>query len=169
MTADLLRLLEESRQELYDAVAGLGEGQAAEAPGTGGWSALECVEHLAIVEERARQRLAGAARGESGTESRIEFLSRAVEGRERRVEAPAPVVPAGRFRTLAEALAAFGRERDATLATVAGLAADLSYLTSRHPVLGILNGEEMVAVLAAHTRRHAAQVREMRGQASPDA
>src|SRR5580704_19313857 len=43
--------LERGSQALRDALRGIGEEQAAWRPGPDRWSVLDCVEHLAVVEE----------------------------------------------------------------------------------------------------------------------
>ena len=53
---ELLDKLNSGRAELLASLDGVTEEQAAVKPATG-WSILECVEHVAIVEENLRRRL----------------------------------------------------------------------------------------------------------------
>jgi len=57
---DLIRMLTDSRRELNEAAAGFTDAEAAATPQAGGWSALECVEHVTFVEERFLGRIAAA-------------------------------------------------------------------------------------------------------------
>jgi uncharacterized damage-inducible protein DinB len=159
---DLIRMLEESRQELNDACAGMSEAAAVAAGEAGRWSVLECVEHVVTVESRFAERLAGARRRETAVESRGALATR-VANRSRRVEAPEGAVPQGRFSSLADALEAFHGVRTATIRIVKQRAADLPMVATEHPFFGTINGRDMIEVMVGHTRRHAAQVREIRG------
>ena len=168
---DLIRLLEESRRELIAAAHGLSEAAAASSPEPGCWSVLQCVEHVAGVEERSLQRLAGAQRPATPLESRGASLVALVSSRGRRVQAPEAVRPAGRYSTLHQALEAFHQARRKTIRMVEERAADLPLVSAEHPLLGPLNGHDMVGVMVGHTLRHAAQVREIRaalGHPLPD-
>jgi uncharacterized damage-inducible protein DinB len=159
---DLIRLLEESRLELNAAAAGLSEAQATAVPETGGWSVLQCVEHVAGVEERFLGRLSAAPRLEAPVESRGAELAHLTANRGRRVQAPEAVHPTGRFTSLAEALEAFNSVRGRVAQVTQERAADLELLALEHSFFGVLNGVGMVAVIAGHARRHAGQVREIR-------
>jgi len=159
---DLIQLLEESRRELIDATAGLSDAEAVLVLQQGRWSVLQCVEHVTFVEERFAGRLAGAQRTETPPESRAARLAGLTANRTRRVQAPEPAVPVGRYTNLAEALEAFNSTRDRTIRIVAKRAADLPLLVVEHPFFGPLSGESLVGVMAGHSRRHAEQVREIR-------
>ncbi len=167
---DLVRLLVESMQELDAAVAGLTDADAAMSPEAGQWSVLQCVEHVAVAEALFSAGLASAPRSESPVESRGVLANR-VASRRRRVEAPRAIHPQGRAG-LTEALQRFHEVRQATLHLVEARLADLPFLATEHPFFGRINGSDMIAVFIGHTRRHAAQVREIRaalGCPLPDA
>jgi uncharacterized damage-inducible protein DinB len=161
---DLGQILEASRQEFLDASAGLSEPQAQTKPEEGRWSVCECVEHVAIVEERFLGFLEKGERAESPViDSQKEAgLIEKVPNRSERVQAPEMVHPTGRFATLAEALQAFDAVRARTLAFAQDRAADLPSLGWAHPRFGALNGREVLILMAGHARRHAAQIRETR-------
>jgi len=161
---DIVETLEKSRAALHAAAAGLSEAQAAERPGAGRWSALECVEHVATVEERFLGLVAGARRLETpaADRQREEDLTARLTDRGNRREAPEPARPAGRFATLAEALNAFNAVRGRSLQVARERGAELYSLTAHHHRFGDLNGHEILLIVAGHAARHAAQIREMR-------
>src|ERR1700684_2377783 len=99
---EIVENLERSRQELIAALAGLSESQANLRPDPERWSVLDCVEHVATVEERF---LGWLEAGQKLDEPRIDKEKEAglmarVPDRSTRVKAPEAVVPAGRFTTL---------------------------------------------------------------------
>ena len=85
-----------------------------------------------------------------------------VAGRATRVQAPETAQPAGRFASLAEALKEFDAVRASSVAFAASQGAGLYSIAARHPFFGPLNGAEAMLLMAAHSRRHAAQMLEVR-------
>jgi uncharacterized damage-inducible protein DinB len=161
---DLVEALEKSRQELQAAVANVDEEHASVKPEPGRWSVLECVEHVAVVEERFLGRLQAAPRLESPRvdEQKEAELAERVPNRTTRAEAPEPARPTGRFSSLAEALGQFDAARDRTIRFAQDRAGDLYWLALEHPRFGPLNGAEFIVVIAGHARRHAAQIQEVK-------
>jgi len=68
---ELLGRLQLGRDALYEALKGVGEELANRKPSGGGWSILECVEHLALAEEYLLSRLLNATRSEESHENRV--------------------------------------------------------------------------------------------------
>ena len=158
--------LEASRDEFIAAASGLTEAQAKQQPEPGRWSVLDCVEHIAIAEGRflgwlEAAETEGAPARDPGKEAQ---LAARVASRASKANAPDPVKPAGRFATVPEALAAFASGRARSIQFAAGRAEGLYALATKHPFFGPLNGAELVVLLAGHTRRHCAQIREVRSQ-----
>jgi uncharacterized damage-inducible protein DinB len=134
------------------------------------WSVAGVLEHLHRVEtgiarllvrsvERARASGVGA---ESEVGSLLGSLdSFGLSQRDRRMEAPGPVLPRGEFNA-SQALMALAASRNALLAAVRegdGLA--LSEITFPHPLLGPLNLYQWVLFVGQHEARHAGQIREI--------
>jgi DinB superfamily len=163
----IVDILEESRRDLGDATAGLTEPQAVARPEAGRWSILECVEHVTTVEEKFLTRLEQAKRltAPRADKDREAELTAFVSTRTTRLKAPEAVRPVGRFATLAEALEQFHAVRSRTIAAAAQRGQDLYMVEAEHPRFGALNGVELMMVIAGHARRHAAQIREIRGAA----
>ena len=82
--------------------------------------------------------------------------------RSRKVPAPEAAVPAGRYGTLAEALAAFEEARTRTVAYVEACDEDLRAKVTTHPILKAVTCHETLLMMAAHPERHAKQVIEIR-------
>ena len=160
---ELLDKLNSGRAELLASLDGVTEEQAAVKPTTG-WSILECVEHVAIVEENLRRRLmeqSSTTDDEMPRQREALIVARAAD-RSRKVPAPEPAHPRGRFTTLSEAVESFCRSREQTIAYISSCQDDLRRLTTDHPMIGAVSGQEMLLMMIGHPFRHAAQIRELR-------
>jgi len=142
--SEIVKILENSRQEFNTAAGGCAEPQAKTSPETGRWSVLDCVEHVTAVEERFLSRLEQAQRLETprvDKEKEADILAR-VASRANKAQAPEPVRPVGRFTSLAQALEHFNTARSNTVRFAEKQAADLYLLSADHPRFGSMNGPE---------------------------
>ncbi|HYI97418.1 MAG TPA: DinB family protein [Bryobacteraceae bacterium] len=163
--ASILSALEESRVEVNAAVAGLSEDDAIASADTSCWSALQCVEHVVAAEELFVGKIEQAERQESvaiNPQKESELAARLVN-RTTRVRAPEALRPVGRFTSIAEAVDHFNAVRAKTMKFAETRSEDLYFLSFEHRRFGVLNGVELMLLIAAHSRRHAAQIRESRG------
>jgi hypothetical protein len=157
----LIESLESSREEFLAALAGHSLESQSQRPSPESWSMLECAEHVILVENALRKRLAEAPRsGDGARRAEVEQRIRtAGPDRTSRRLSPAPVKPTGRFSALAEAAAQFNEARDLTVELV-NSTGDLVLVSGSHPFFGPINGFEMVLFMCAHSLRHAQQIRE---------
>jgi len=160
--SEIVQALERSRRELIAAVESVSDSDAAVSPGTERWSILECLEHIAAVEERLLKRLEQAERMDAprSDKQKEAELSAMVTNRAQRAQAPEPTRPTGRFTSLSQALAHFDDVRTRTIQFAEEHAADLYTLAADHPRFGPRNGIEMLLIIAGHAQRHADQIRE---------
>jgi len=160
---ELLEALANGQAALRDSLAGISEEAAAARPSEGRWSVLECVEHAGIAEEMMLARLMKAVPCEpSRNESRERAILTRGANRSRRVAAPDGAGPVGRFSTLAAVWEYFAAVRRRTEAFVREYPGDLRALSANHPLIGPVNGHELVLIMAVHPVRHAEQIREIR-------
>lgn len=161
----LLASLNAGRGEFLAAVEGMTDEQAATKAAGGGWSALECVEHVAAVETLALRRLAtqSAAIQEEWSRQREPVLYELVATRSQKLNAPEFVRPTGRYPTLGDAVGAFLDAREHTLRWVEKCDFDLRRRTVEHPTFGPVSAYEFILIIAAHPARHARQIQEGRG------
>lgn len=162
--SEIVEILEKSKEDFQAAASGVPESLANIRPGENRWSVLECVEHVATVEETFLGRLIGAVPGEVPPEDKTKeaaLISRVVDRSTRRV-APETSQPKGRFTSLAQGMEQFQRVRGRSVQFASDNASRLYTLASSHPVLGPLNGVEALVLIAGHARRHAEQIREVR-------
>jgi uncharacterized damage-inducible protein DinB len=161
---ELIETLEKSRQDLHAAVEGIDDASARTRPVEGRWSVLECVEHVATAERRFLARLEGAVRLDSPSidPQREANVSAVVLDRGRRLQAPEPVQPSGRFANLVDALADFDATRAQVIRFAEARYSELRTIAGQHPVFGQVTGYELMLIIAGHACRHAAQIREAR-------
>jgi hypothetical protein len=162
--SEIVKCLEDSRADFRAAAEGVSEAQAKVRPAPEKWSVLECVEHIVVAEGRFLGWVQNPAAEpappmDKGKEAKLLL---GVSGRSQRVNAPGPVHPTGRFSTLAEALAQFDAARAKSIQFAESNGAGLYCLAAKHPFFGAVNGGEVMVLIAAHARRHAAQIREIR-------
>lgn len=160
--AELLKLLDDGRRAVLDAVEGVSEDLAARAPAPGKWSIVQCVEHLAIAEDGMLARTLAAQTAEAAIvnekrESAI--LSRGLD-RSRSVPAPEIAKPIGLHTTLDAALRHFLATHERTRRFVEAYHGDLRGQVTSHPLMGSVNCYENLLMLAMHPLRHAQQIDE---------
>ena len=160
----LLEQLHSSREAVRQAVAGMTDAQAQFRPAPGRWTVAECLEHVAVA-ERQMLRLATEFRAPAAAPSNRRLDALILKGgtdRSKKMQAPDVAVPKGRYATFSEALEAFEKARERTLAYVTECQDDLRSLATNHPVVGTLDCYQCLLVLAVHPARHAKQIEELR-------
>jgi hypothetical protein len=161
---EIVQHLERSREEFLAALAGVTEDQAMLHPEPGRWSVLDCVEHVAFVEDRFYGWLQKAEKLDSpriSKDKEADLLVR-VPDRSGKFKAPEAVVPTGRFATLAQALDHFTAARARSIQFAEERSGELYYLAAEHPRFGPVNGVELLIITAGHSRRHGAQIQEVK-------
>lgn len=166
-TADreqLLRFLNASRKKLIESTEGLTEEQVKLRSAEDRWSVLDCVEHTALVEDGMFHTLTTkmVPAETAHDRSREQTFIRGTTDRSRKLDAPDGVRPAGKFATLADAIAHFESSRARTIEFVSTCELDLRGQTVSHPRLGTMSGQEFMIILALHPARHALQILDVR-------
>ena len=160
----LLRLLKASRKKLLESAEGLTDEQARMRPAEDRWSILECVEHVGQVEDTIFDAVTTklAPSDVPADRTREQKIISGVTDRSRKVASPEHVKPAGKFASLADALAHFEQSRARSIEYVENCEGDLRAVTGPHPVLGQASGQEFMIIMALHPARHALQILEAR-------
>jgi len=161
--------LESSRDRLLAAISGVSEEQAAFKPSPERWSILQLVEHLATSDPGLlaliRRALESAPQPELVEQTRrhdhrflgeLRPLPRGVN------KAPDHLQPKAVYASLAEAMAAFLKEREITLAYARATDDDLRDHFAAHPVLGQMDGYQWLVACALHVESHALQIEELK-------
>ncbi len=162
---EIIARFNEGESALNSALAGLDPESSTAKPAPDQWSIVEIVEHLAASEAFLLDRLHHAApsavsHADPAREARLEFLAL---NRERKIDAPQPILPTGACATLAEALDRLRAVRAQTIQLVQNFSGDLRSSLVEHPLITRpLNCYEMLLLIALHTIRHAAQINAIR-------
>ena len=166
---ELIRYLDAERAELDRAIASVPAAKHTTKPGPEAYSVAEVVNHLAITDRRVTAMLTkvtGDARGngappDSETSAIVPTIDvRRVLDRTAKIRNPRADPPAD--GNVADGLAALDAARNdlKSLLQKKDLPS-LGGVTAPHPAFGPMTGYEWVAFMAAHTRRHADQIREI--------
>jgi hypothetical protein len=160
----ILASLELGRSALPLALQGVSEETAARTPAPGRWSILGCVEHLVISEDYLFQQIVTAERVSTPLINEKREAVMPIRGLDRswKMESPPEGCPNGRFRALSEALNQFLAYRERTIQFVRENHEDLRCRITTHPIMGTVNGHEMLLSIAVHCLRHIKQIEEVK-------
>ena len=169
---EILQALKAGRDALGDALDGVDDTLASRKPAGGGWSILDCVDHMVESERYLLSRLHAAEHADQPFEkSRREAkIAKLAADRTRRIEAPEQAHPRGRYGSLGEALEAFNATRAEVVRWVENCTGDPRRMLTDHPlIVGPVTCSETLVMIAAHPARHAKQIEEIRSHltASP--
>jgi hypothetical protein len=162
--AELLKALQAGREALGKALASVDDAFARRTPDGGGWSILECMEHVTKSERHLLSRLDQATAHEQSQvdPARAAKIAAIAADRTRRVNAPELALPTGSFATLGEAVAAFDETRAEVISWVQRCEDDPKRLVTDHPMIpGPVTCYEILLMIAAHPGRHAKQIEEI--------
>ncbi len=158
--------LHATQKQVTDTVSSLSPAQLAFRAAPDRWSVADCLEHLALTETAlfevlqdkvlkspARPDLVAAAKG------RDEAVMKQFSTRDQKFKAPEMLVPSHKWKTVAETLAAFRGARKKTIAYVESTPDELRlhFNTAQPP----LDGYQVLLMIAAHSERHYAQMKEV--------
>jgi len=168
--AYLLEQLETSKKAMLASIQGLSADQWAFKPAPTVWSVKECAEHLILAEDYifgATQQILkspAVARPAGSNEEMDHKLVAGVQDRSKKATAPEPIVPSGKFATPEEAARELTARRDKTIAYVKSTDDYLRVHVGPGP-LGPMDTYQFLLLLASHSARHTAQIREVQGNA----
>ncbi|HXM44020.1 MAG TPA: DinB family protein [Bryobacteraceae bacterium] len=158
--------LTSSRQQFLDSVAGLSVAQWNFKPDANTWSVAECAEHIAVSEDVIFGSVTKIAQGPAAPDKKSavtdDFILTAVVDRSHKFQAPEVLRPTHRFATPQEIVDHFKQSREATIAYVRDTQDDLRGHFFDHPVLKTMDGYQWILLLSAHSRRHTAQLNEVK-------
>jgi hypothetical protein len=155
-----------SRQVFLDSVAGLSPAQWNFKPDEKTWSVAECAEHIALSEDLLSGSVMKIAQGPAAPEKKSavndDFILTAVVDRTHKFQAPETLRPKKTFATPQETVDHFKAAREKTIAYVQTTQDDLRAHFFDHPVLKTLDDYQWILFLSSHTRRHTAQLNEVK-------
>jgi hypothetical protein len=169
--AYLVEQLEQSKKNMLASIQGVTEAQWKFKPAPNVWSVAECAEHIILAEDfifgGAQQTLKtpAAARLATANADTDKKLVAVIQDRSKKATAPEPITPSGKIATPADAAREFTAKRDKTIAYAKTTQDELRVHTMDGP-LGPMDAYQFLLLLASHSARHTAQIREV--QANPD-
>ncbi len=153
--------LAQSDAALREAIAPLKDAQWSWKPDAATWSIAEVAEHLVLVERGILSRLRSApADGFEKTEGKEQLLGKLTQ-RAVKFPAPARLVPIGKYEAPADFEMEMSTARTATLTWAQDADTQLQKHVMPHPAFGELHGLQWLVMMAQHTLRHIAQIREV--------
>jgi hypothetical protein len=163
--------LHASRKLFLDSVAGLSDAQLNFRPAPEKWSIAEVAEHVALSEQFIFQAVEGAlkspAREKMADPGKMdEKVLAGVSDRSVKAKAPEPLRPQNKFKSSADAIAAFQSLRDTHIKYLSVTQDALREHFRKNSGLGDLDAYQWLLLMSAHTERHVAQINEVK--ASPD-
>jgi hypothetical protein len=163
--------LEGSRRAFLDATKGLSEAQWNFKPSPERWSVAECAQHIAMSEKfifglvtdkvmmaPANPEKRDAAKGKDETIVTI------LQDRSHKATAPEPIDPRTKPMAPQESLQLFNDSRAHTIDYIKTTQDDLRNHIYDHPVpaIGTLDAYQWIMLISGHTRRHTAQLLEVK-------
>ena len=166
--AALVTHLERTAAMFEKSIDGLSEAQWNHKTAPERWSPAEVAEHIAASEGFIRGFIEPMMKEEPAAEllagARKDSIDQIVVDRSKKFQAIEPLQPAGKYKTPADALAAFRAERQKTIEFVKN-GGDFRNHAMAHPVAGPLDGYGWVVFLSAHSERHTLQIDEVKADA----
>jgi hypothetical protein len=168
--------LEGSKKVFLDATKGLSTAQWNFKPAPERWSVAECSEHIALsegyifgfVSEKIMKAPANPEKREAA-KGKDEVLVKMLQDRSHKATAPEPLDPAKHgAMTPEESVKLFLDGRAHTIEYVKTTQEDLRDHLFDHPVpaIGTLDSYQWILLISGHTRRHTAQILEVKADAN---
>jgi hypothetical protein len=171
--AFLIEQMEMSKKAFLASISGITDAQWTFKPAPNVWSVQECAEHIVLSEtflfDTTQQILKSPAvpRPEKSTAAVDQQLAMVVQDRSHKATAPAPIDPVGRAATLTPADAAkqFTAKRNQNEEYVKTTSDDLRVHVAPGPA-GPMDAYQFLVLMATHTARHTAQIKEVQANAN---
>ena len=167
-TSAVVAELQASQELFHDMMEGLTEDQWRHQENDGRWSIAGVAEHLVISEVGlggmvTDQVLATeASEPQAAPDSLDQMIMTMMTDRSQTFSAPESAQPTGAYATPAEAIAAFDEARAANIAAALENADRLRNHQMENPIGMVLDAEQWLIFLSAHTRRHLAQAQQVK-------
>jgi len=164
--------LEGSKKAFLDATKGLSTAQWSFKAAPERWSVAECSEHIALAEgfifglvtERIIKAPANPEKRDAA-KGKDELIVKMLQDRSHKATAPEPIDPVKHgVMTLEESVKLFQDSRAHTIEYIKTTQEDLRDHLFDHPVpaIGTLDGYQWILLISGHTRRHTAQILEVK-------
>ncbi len=167
----LVDYLTQTQKDFLESIDGLSEAQWKFKPAPERWSVAEVAEHIALSEEMFNENITGkilktpaaTAEQKAKTQGLEEQILQGLPDRTNKFKAPEKLQPASKFASAKEAAKAFNAKRDALIALAKKTPeSELRSHVSGPSPMGDLDGYQWMLFMAAHSKRHVAQIAEVK-------
>jgi uncharacterized damage-inducible protein DinB len=168
---NMLKELDQTRDEFLHAVEGMSEEQLEYREAPGRWSVAEIIEHVTVAEHGILGWIENALRSAPDSAKRGDWdgqdeplRNKFEESRKIRLQAPEVAWPTGRW-PLAQLLPEFTAARQHTREFAAATKDDLRSRSVRHFQFGLLDCYQWLVCIGSHCDRHRAQIEKVKASA----
>jgi len=161
------KYMKATAKDLQKTVKKLSPDQLAWSPGGDAWSVEDCLKHIAAAEGGLRGMLDGFMKAPANPEKRADIKMTdeqwiaAMSSREKKVKTMTPMEPKNTsFKSAAEAQAAFASSRESLITLVKTTDVDMRNHVGQFP-LGTCDSYQLAMLIAAHSKRHTDQIKEV--------
>ena len=164
--------LKQTEKDFLAAINGVSDAQWKFKAAPERWSIAETAEHIATAEDfiwgRVEEMMKTPANPErrAETQGKDKIIYEKVPDRSRKAQAPEPLKPTGKFATREELVMHFKEVRAQEIAFVEQTKEDLRSHIADNPALDALDAYQWVIFNGAHSKRHTAQIEEVKTDAS---
>jgi len=162
----LVDQLEQTKKTVLESIAGLTPAQWTFKAAPDRWSVQQCAEHIILAEgyifggSQKLLEMPAVPRPEKSNSTVDHMLVAQVTDRSKKLSAPEPLIPSGKFATPEDAAKAFTEARDKSIAYAKTTDAELRVHVGPGPA-GPMDAYQVLLLMASHSARHTAQIREV--------
>ncbi|HMJ06951.1 MAG TPA: DinB family protein [Chthoniobacterales bacterium] len=167
-----INYLKETQKNFLAAVDGVSDAQWKFKPAPERWSIAETAEHIATAEDFIWARVNEIMKAPANPERRAETQGKdkiildKIPDRSHKAQAPEPLKPTGKFATREELVKHFQEVRAKEIAFLEGTKEDLRSHIADNPALDAMDAYQWVIFNGAHSKRHTAQIEEVKTAAN---
>lgn len=166
-----INYMKETQKDFLAAVEGLSDAQWKFKAAPDQWSIAETAEHIATAEDfiwaRTQEIMKAPANPErrAETQGKDKIIYDKIPDRSRKAQAPEPLKPSGKFATREELVKHFKEVRAKQIAFLEETKEDLRSHIADNPALDAMDAFQWVIFNGAHSKRHTAQIEEVKADA----
>lgn len=164
--------LKETEKNFLAAIDGVSDAQWKFKAAPERWSIAETAEHIATAEDffsgKVEEMMKAPANPEkrAETEGKDKIIFDKIPDRSRKAQAPEPLKPTGKFASREELVKHFKEVREKEIAMLEQTKEDLRSHIAENPALGQMDAYQWLIFNGAHTKRHTAQIEEVKADGS---
>jgi len=167
-----INYLKETEKDFLAAIDGVSDAEWKFKAAPDRWSIAETAEHIATAEDfiwgRVEEMMNAPANPErrAETQGKDKIILDKIPDRSRKAQAPEPLRPTGKFATREELVKHFKETRAKEIAFLENTKEDLRSHIADNPALDAMDAYQWVIFNGAHSKRHTAQIEEVKTDAN---